>query len=169
MSLDNFFGDIFNEWSNLFNSGSFSYTDIPHFSSDTSFSVESGIDKYGEWEEVTWFDSNGKKHSTYRRNNMPPPFSVSKAIKELTDYMNKFVAKEEYEKAATIRDIVRRMKENRETLTELYRQKREAYMEGDYYTEDKIVKQIEVILNGTYETKLSDSKGTKKTSRKKSK
>jgi hypothetical protein len=105
--LDNFFGD------NFFNVK-------PITGSIKGLTIESGLDKYGEWEKSSWTSEDGltsytsfvrSSGSNRKDENTSGVGRKTETIQLLESKLDKAILEENYEEAAKIRDLIKSLRE----------------------------------------------------------
>lgn len=100
--------------------------------------TERGSDEYGNWVKQTFSSKDGSYQvSTFYRTS-----KKTSEIDELQNELESCIQKQEYEKAAELRDKIKSLKQNQDQIKELQRKLDEAIKNQEYEVAAQIRDQI---------------------------
>ena len=109
--FDTTFSDFFENWD---------FTHKKMFANGKT-KVESGNDELGQWTQTSYKSDDGSiTYTSFVRTNSYPPVNSKKSkLTELKEELKSLIEKQDFEKAAEIRDRIKLIEKNSETINEL--------------------------------------------------
>ena len=110
---------------------------------------ESGNDELGEWSKTTFSSEDGSmSYTTFVRHNLHeyPISSKKDKLYELKQDLEKHIEKQEFEKAAELRDRIKLLEKNSESINQLKKELKDLVEKQDFEQAAKVrdkIKELE--------------------------
>jgi excinuclease UvrABC helicase subunit UvrB len=109
---------------------------------DIESETEKGSNEYGDWTKTTYSSPNGTFKYVITTTNINGLKGKNKPqrneIQKLRDEMELYVEKQEFEKAAEIRDRIKKMEKNNQEINDLQRQLDDSISKQDFESAIKL-------------------------------